>query len=119
MRGKRYNEETRLKVFARYLAGESIPAISTAEKVPERTIREWFQTDAFADIRESRSEKLEDLLYNLLTSSLEALTHISKAVSSHEYIMSQNAKHLARLYMALTYTCFRLLAAYSPRFKDL
>lgn len=111
MRGRKHSDETQSQVMAALLAGQGVMEVSRQYDLPESTIREWVDSEQIAQVRAKKGEQIEALLFDYLTTNLQALKSQAQIASEREYIIEQPAGELAVLHGVMADKSVRLLEA--------
>lgn len=109
-RGKPHSEETRAQVMAALMAGQGITQIASQYKLPERTVRKW-REEQFAEICRKKSERLDDLTFNYLSSLLTTLRAQAEHVADKRYVQKQPASEIAMLHGVMADKALRIFEA--------
>jgi transposase-like protein len=114
VRGKPHSEETKAAVMAALLAGQGVEETAQAYNLPKQTVSDWkagLSAEEFGLIRTKKGERIEELLFRYLTSTLEALQKQTEVASDAAYLKQQPADSLAVLHGVMADKSIRLLEA--------
>lgn len=114
MRGIRHDDSVRAAVLAALLAGESIHKISADHKIDKSQIYRWrkaMPAEVRQHIATDGQTKIEDLIADLLRTSLTASTAMLKAVSDETYLRKHTPHQIAVMYGVNMDKIIRLLSA--------
>lgn len=114
MRGKKHSDEVQAQAMAALLAGQGVNEVAAAYSLPESTVREWkkgIPDEQFALVRAKKGERIEELLFDYLTSILATLKKQAEIVGEREYVTKQPAGELAVLHGVMADKGIRLLEA--------
>jgi hypothetical protein len=114
MRGRKHSDEVQAEVMSALLAGQGVTEVSEQYNLPDSTVSDLKRRveEEFGDLRnKNRGEKIENLLFDYLTSNLNALQAQARIASEDEYLRQQSADKLAVLHGVMADKSVRLLEA--------
>ncbi len=120
-RGKKHSDEVRSEALAALLAGQGVPEVAKAYKLPESTVRDLknsLSTEEFAEVRAKKEESLASLIEGHLAASLSAAANIANQTQNADWLNKQDADKLGVFYGIITDKAVRILEAGENAAKD-
>ena len=110
-RGKAHSDETRAAVMAALMAGQLPSDVAKTYKLPENTVREWFKSPQFVEVRSKKDNRLGELLGQYVECNLLTLQAQSVHFRNPAWLGRQGASDLAMLHGVLADKTLRILEA--------
>lgn len=100
--------------MAALLAGQGVSEVAKEYNLDKSVVSRWrtaMPDDQLQQVATKKGDRIESLLYEYLTSTLETLTKQSEIVGEREYVTKQPAGELAVLHGVMADKAIRLLEA--------
>ena len=111
-RGKPHKDDTKAKVIAALLLGAGVMETAQELRLPHSTVSTYkaqIPTDKLDDFRRKKGERLDEMVYDLMLTTLEALRKQAEVASDPAYLKWQNAIALGTLHGIMADKTVRLL----------
>jgi predicted transcriptional regulator len=113
-RGKPHKDETKAQVVAALLLGAGVMEIAQELGIPHSTVSTYkaeIPAAKLDDLRRKKGERLDELVYEYMVTSLQSLRKQAEVASDARYIQRQRAPELATLHGVMADKLLRLLEA--------
>lgn len=113
--------EVRAAVTAALLAGQGVSELARQYKLDHSVISKWkasLSPETITEIHRKKGERIDNLVFECLCTTLEALRAIAANAAKDSYIQKQPANELAVLYGVMADKTVRILEAHTTVFAE-
>lgn len=114
MRGKKHSDEVQAQVMAALLAGQGVTEVAREYNLAKAVVSRWKSSLTGQELEQigiKKGERIENLLYEYLTTTLQSLKNQTEIAGEREYITKQPAGEFAILHGVMADKAIRLLEA--------